>query len=181
MTTLPASQRGFTLLEMIVSIGIFTIVLFVASSAFLAVVNADRKSRATRTAMDNLTVALEDMSRRIKTGNAYTCGGDIASVAPVDCLNTPSSSLAFTDQDGKRTAYRLREGRIFRQIATGSELPVTASEITISSLLFAVGGTIVGDNTQPYVRISITGATTGGITASNFNAQTMITQRVYDF
>ena len=42
------NKNGFTLVEMIVSIGLFTIALFIASSAFLAVLNADRKSRATQ-------------------------------------------------------------------------------------------------------------------------------------
>lgn len=173
-------NQGFTLVEMIVSIGIFTIVLFIATSSFLAVVNADKKSRATRTAMDNLTVALEDMSRRIKTGTVYTCDGTVSSTAPQDC-NT-GTSFAFTDQDGKRVAYRVSGGQIIRTTqGESAELSVTAPEINISNLSFVVGGATPGDNTQPYVRIKITGSTTGGVINSGFTMQTMVTQRMYDF
>ena len=179
MIFLQNTKRGFTLIEMIVSIGLFTIVLFIASSAFLSVVNADRKSRATRLTMDNLTVAMEDMTRRMKTGFAYTCGGDTSSSTPADCT-TPESQIAFTDQQGKRTSYSLSEGRIVRQIGSDAALFMTAPEITINKLQFVVNGTVSGDDIQPYVRIFIEGTTGGGVTDSRFNLQTMVTQRSYD-
>jgi len=40
------SQRGFTLIEMTVSLGLFTIIMFIATSAFLSIVNTDRKARS---------------------------------------------------------------------------------------------------------------------------------------
>lgn len=165
---------------MIVSIGLFTIVLFIASSAFLSVVNADRKSRATRLAMDNLTVALEDMTRRLKTGYDYSCGSQ---GRVKDCLTTPGSEIAFTDQDGRRTTYSFSsaEGRIFREIDGEGGLPVTSSEISISKLQFIVGGAeLTTDDQQPYVKIFIAGETGGGVTDAKFSLQTMVTQRIYD-
>lgn len=178
MISLHNKTRGFTLIEMIVSIGLFTIVLFIASSAFLSVVSADRKSRATRLAMDNLTVALEDMTRRLKTGYDYSCGN----VGRVNnCLEIPLSTIAFTDQNGERTIYSLSSGSIFRDIASeGGGLPVTSPEINISSLSFAVGGTSPADDQQPYVKIFIEGETGGGVADAKFSLQTMVTQRVYD-
>ena len=163
---------------MIVSIGLFTIVLFIASSAFLSVVNADRKSRATRLAMDNLTVALEDMTRRIKTGYDYSCGNQ---GRVKDCLATPGSEIAFTDQDGNRVVYSFVDGGISRQVGTGAVLPVTSQEINISDLNFFVGGAeTTVDDQQPYVKIFIAGDTGLGVTDAKFSLQTMVTQRVYD-
>lgn len=183
--------KGFTIVEMIVAIGIFTIVLFIASSAFLAVVNADRKSRATRIAMDNLNLALEDMSRRIKTGKAYYCNGDssTATTATNDC-STPSSRIAFTEQNGTRTSYYLDtvNGVIWRSSGGGAPLAVTsASEMTINSLNFIVGGSLKwapggggGNTAQPYVIIFVDGTTKAGKITSGFKLQTMVTQRAYD-
>lgn len=176
------TKKGFTLVEMIVAIGLFTIVLFIASSAFLAVLNADRKSRATRIAMDNLNLALEDMSRRIKTGTSYYCNGIISSLGTNDCSSTGESSIAFTEQDGvTRTAYRLEGGAIKRTVGvSGTELPVTAPEITIRNLKFIVNGSSSGDITQPYVAILIEGDTRAGQITSGFKIQTTVTQRAYD-
>lgn len=175
------ASRGFTLVEMIVSIGLFTIVLFISSSAFLAVLNADRKSRSTRVAMDSLNLSLEDMARRIKTGSAYYCGGTVASTGTNDCSSPGISSIAFTEQDGTtRTAYRLDGTTIKRQVGSGGpELSVVASEITINKLIFIVKGSGVNDSIQPYVTILIDGTTKGKI-LSHFEIQTTVTERAYD-
>jgi prepilin-type N-terminal cleavage/methylation domain-containing protein len=187
MTSFNHNKRGFTLIEMIVSVGLFTIVLFIASSSFLSVVNADRKSRATRLAMDNLTVAMEDMTRRMKTGYSYMCEGGVASAtSDVSDCTSPKDSIAFTDQDGNRVAYRLHNNRIYRGIKNSagvlvsSNIPVTAPEITIEALSFDVHGSAPLDNVQPYVQIFINGKTDGGVIDSSFKLQTMVTQRVYD-
>ncbi len=174
-------QKGFTLVEMIVSIGLFTIVLFISSSAFLVVLNADRKSRSTRITMDSLNISLEDMARRIKTGTAYRCGGTILDTGRRDCPSPGESSIVFTEQDGAtRTAYRLDGTTIKRQVGTvGIELPVVAPEITINKLRFIVGGSGTNDSVQPHVTILIDGATTGKI-PSSFNVQTTVTSRAYD-
>ncbi len=181
-------RRGFTLVEMIVSIGLFTIVLFIASSAFLSVLNADRKSRATRIAIDNLNLSLEDMSRRIKTGTTYNCKGE--SGVNDTCSNP--AILAFTDQDGVRTTYRLKTDTITgkkyieREKLGFAQLRVTAPEIEIDNLRFIVDGTDVGpslggtDVAQPYVIILVDGTTNAGAITSSFKIQTTVTQRAYD-
>lgn len=193
------NKGGFTLVEMIVSIGLFTIVLFIASSAFLAVLNADRKSRATRTAIDNLNLSLEDMSRRIKTGTTYNCGGGATGVN--DCT-TGGTILAITDQNDQRVIYKrgvgtgaiaagngasgcgstfssTTQGCLVRDIAN-TPLLVTGKDIDIQNLRFVVNGTNVTDSVQPYVVLLVGGATTAGKITSTFKLQTTITQRMYD-
>lgn len=171
-------KRGFTLLEMIVSLGLFTIVLFAASSAFLSMVNADKKSRATRIALDNLTLTLEDMSRRIKTGLAYDCG---AVGGATDCLGG-DSQLNFIDQNGTATTYKITSDNKGIERTTGASpaLRMTAPEITINNLRFIVNGTTPGDAVQPYVTIFTKGTTQVGQTSSEFNIETTVTQRAYD-
>lgn len=173
---------GFTLVEMIVSLGLFTIILFAISSAFLTMINADRKSRATRIVLDNLSLALEDMSRRIKTGYAYDCG---AVGVPTDCA-AGNTTFKFKDQFGVDTTYKLTldSQGIERTQGASPALRMTAPEITINNLKFIVKGTAkagTGDAIQPYVTVLITGTTNVGLTSSVFNMETTVTQRKYDF
>jgi prepilin-type N-terminal cleavage/methylation domain-containing protein len=181
-------KQGFTLVEMIVSIGLFTIVLFIATSAFLTVVNADRKSRNVRITADNLNLALEDMQRRVRTGSNYWCGaGGDSSPSVQDCPGS-DTTFSFTEQDGTRTTYTLGGTIIKRKTATGS-IDVTAPEIVINNLKFLVQGSAIGpgsggtDKNQPSVVIMLTGSITDAAHPSlseSFNIQTMVTQRNYD-
>lgn len=168
-----SQRRGFTIIEMTVSLGLFTIIMFIATSAFLSIVNTDRKARAVRIAADNLNVALEDMSRRIKTGAEYDCG---AIGGATNCASG-ETSFNFKDQNGDLTTYSWSGTSILRD-----GTPITSTEITITNLKFIVSGSAVGatDNEQPMVVIVIDGSLGSGTTASGFKIQTTITQRAYD-
>lgn len=194
-------NKGFTLVEMIVSIGLFTIVLFIATSAFLTVVNADRKSRAVRIASDNLNLALEDMQRRIRTGSTYYCGALNTDVGGVGDCST-GDTLSFTEQDGvTRTTYTLASNKITREykcmvnllcssfVTYGIPIDVTAPEISITGLKFIVqgsypaSGAVTTDLVQPYVTMVIDGSIVNAANPSlgaSFKIQTTVTQRDYD-
>ncbi|HAS84935.1 MAG TPA: hypothetical protein DCS23_02605 [Candidatus Yonathbacteria bacterium] len=168
------SQRGFTLIEMTVSLGLFTIIMFIATSAFLSIVNTDRKARSVRIASDNLNITLEDMSRRIKTGSGYDCG---AIGAPTDCASG-LSSLTFDDQDGNQVTYSW-DNINFSILRNG--VPITSPEIVITGLKFVVSGSAPApDARQPMVAIVIDGSLGSGTTESGFKIQTTVTQREYD-
>lgn len=188
--------RGFSLVEMIVSLGIFTIVLFIATSAFLTVVNADRKSRSTRIAMDNLNLALEDMSRRIKTGSSYNCGD--TPDATLDCASPGEDSFKFIDQDNDPIIYKWAQGS--QQIPAGcgsnyvdgqgcilrtiphstSFMLATSPEIDLTKLKFIVSGSTFGDVFQPVAVVMIDGSLGVDPKKTTFKIQTTITQRKYD-
>lgn len=194
-------ERGFTLIETLVAVGLFTIVTTIASSAFLAMINADRTSRQLRIATDNLNLTIEDMSRRIKTGTRYGCD-PVSNPGSVngtnDCVNG-RESIAFTDQNGVRTMYKLGLGtsdsntggcgdplyeltrRCILRFSDGAWTPVTSYEINITKLRFFVRGSSSADVVQPYVIILVDGEL--GVPpkpVTKFKVQTMVTQRQLD-
>src|SRR3989344_5257439 len=65
------AQRGFTLVEMIVAIALFSVVMIVCVGALLALVNANRKAQALQSVMNNLNIALDGMVRSVRMGNSY--------------------------------------------------------------------------------------------------------------
>lgn len=68
-----STQKGFTLIEIIVSLAIFTIVAVIAVGAFLKIVDANTKSQTLKTAINNVNFALESMTREMRVGSIYTC------------------------------------------------------------------------------------------------------------
>lgn len=66
-------SRGFTLIEMIVSLGIFSVVAVISLGALMRIISANHKAQAIQSAFTNLNFALESMSREIRMGANYYC------------------------------------------------------------------------------------------------------------
>lgn len=67
------TSRAFTLVEMIVSLAVFSIVAVVALGALTKIVSANRKAQTLQTSMTNLNFALETMSRELRVSPYYYC------------------------------------------------------------------------------------------------------------
>lgn len=72
-TTRGVATRGFTLIEIMVSLSIFTVVAVIAVGAFLKIIDANKQSQALQTAMNNTSFALESMVREMRVGSNYDC------------------------------------------------------------------------------------------------------------
>jgi len=66
-------QSGFTLIEMIVSLGVFSVVVTTAVGAMLVLVSTNQQLQAEQSVMTNLSFALDTMTREIRTGFHYNC------------------------------------------------------------------------------------------------------------
>lgn len=154
------SKRGYTLLELIVSIGIFSIVMMTATSAYLTLIDLDRQARATNDIVSNLSFAVDSMSRAVRTGTSYKCNK-----TGTNCLTigSPGTSLRFTDETGRTVDYELSGTQIQETVTplTGAAFTskLTDPRITISALNFYVRGVSVesGTKIQPQVTFIIAG------------------------
>ena len=63
--------RGFTLVEIMVAVSVFVLVMVISSGAIISVFNANQKSKNLRSAMDNLNLTMESMTRTIRFGTKY--------------------------------------------------------------------------------------------------------------
>ncbi|TSC70377.1 MAG: Uncharacterized protein CEO12_401 [Parcubacteria group bacterium Gr01-1014_46] len=177
------SKKGFTLIEIMVSVSIFSVIMLMVSSSIYTVFDANRKSQSLRSVMDNLNLSLESMTRTIRFGKDYHCDINSGSPSsPQNCSNG-ADSIAVTNSSGNTITFRLSNGRIIRN--DGSDAFVTGSDITIDTLTFRVFGAIPyssgSDLLQPKVVIVIEGH--AGIKAtvkSSFILQTTVSQRQFD-
>lgn len=165
-------HKGFTLIEVMVSVSVFAIILTVGIGSLLTINNAYRKSQTERVVIDNLNFALESMSREIRTGSQYTCGGV--------CDSNGNSSIKFINSDGDMVVYDFDlnggQGRIMKN-GTGLTDP---SFVVIDNLKFFVLGGDQTDTVQPYVIITISATTTASNQQSHFTLETSVSQRLLD-
>ena len=66
-------RDGFTLIEIVVSLGIFSFVITMAVGALLVLIGTSEQLRGEQSVMTNLTFAVDSMTREIRTGTDYFC------------------------------------------------------------------------------------------------------------
>jgi len=175
-------HRGFTLIEIMVSISIFVIIVTIGMGSLLSVMDAYRNIREKEVNIDNLNFVLENMSRTIRAGRSYSC----ATSSAVDC-GLGGAAFYFNDQDGKRVIYSRKVtssgGVMQRSIDGVTEDLTTTDAIDIKELQFFLTGSEPGgssDYDQPFVSIMIEGETLVKDKKRTVILQTSITQRFLD-
>lgn len=203
------SQSGFTLVEMIVSVGLFAIVSIICISALLSLVAADRKAQALQTSMNNLNLSIDDLVRNARMGTQYHCGlGGFLGDGSDDCTG---GGTAFTFTCNSQMAGCAGNQRWEFSIGPvggcpanaicestdggASWLPVTGPDVTITNLTFYVIGTKPGCDSgapgtscvplQPRVIIVIVGSAGVGSSCQSqglscFHLEANAVQRVLD-
>jgi len=173
-------SRGYSLVELIVSIGVFTIIAMIASGAYLIMINANREAQAITTGINNLAYALESMTHNIRTGTNYDCTGTVFTFTDSSNVDTRYSRSAvggsiMLEQKVSgvwQPAIRLTDPliRIDRLdfLCNGSEDPYSA-----------VGGNIIQANVTIVVR-GIVSAGPGASKDRDFYVETMATMRSPD-
>lgn len=180
-------QKGFTLVEMIVSIGIFTVVLTLAVGSLMSILDGYGKAQALGTASNNINLVMEEMTRNIMQGNKYHCDINDLTVPITDAFSCPGAgsvdSMAFHSfrGGGQTVKYWLDNssgsGVIWKEDNSGPS-PLTSSDvINIESLDFYVFENETVSTEQPRVVIILKGEIPGGEIGDEFIVQTSVTER----
>lgn len=166
-------QSGYTLVELIVAAGLFAFVMVLASGAYLIMIGVNRQAQSIAVGIDNLSFALETMTRTIRTGRNYRCDGGSG--------NCPLGGTSFlvTNEAGNPVTYALASG-----VITQDGVALTDPTVNITSLTFYTSGTATataGEYTQPRVVIVVAGSIpyASGKTES-FAVETQATMRGSD-
>lgn len=192
-------KRGFTLVEMIVAVGLFSVVMLVAVAAILSIIGNNKRAQAINNVVNNLNFAIESMVRDMKTGYFYQC--DTYSF-PLDknnysshlCTGTsPKETLAFfSTLTGAPTSVEYKfipasgsgssyvPGHIVKRQGNSGYVDLTSkTDVDILSMKMYVNSPQPGSGSQPGIFLVITGrANLGNDEVSEFGLQTYISQRV---
>ncbi len=92
------AKAGFTLIEMIVSLGVFAVVVTTAVGAVLMLIATNQQLQGEQSVMTNLSFALDTMTREIRTGTNIYCVtranySELGSDNEFDDSNNPESTI----------------------------------------------------------------------------------------
>jgi prepilin-type N-terminal cleavage/methylation domain-containing protein len=187
------SSGGFSLIEVLVAIVIFSVVMLIAIGALVSIIDLNRKARSQKQALNNLNSALESMTRTIRDGTNYYCDysanpatydfeKDISAGNPCP-LGPPDANVFVFDSFLTRTAYFEFGGQIMRY-KNGVSVAMTAPDVSIEDLSFRTivyTDSVTIPTAQPNVLITVRGR--AGIndptTETVFSLQSTVSERLH--
>ena len=177
------SPRGFTLVETMIAVTLFTILMTIGSGAVLNTSSIYRKTANLRTAIDNLSFVMEDMARNLRLGSDLNCRTDLDPNCQDDI------SVSFTPVAGGTWVYGINpnpdqnEFYFLEKSKDGgtSFERLTSPEINIDFIKsgFEVSGVDPASG-QPMVTIRISGKVIYKDLESEINLQTTVSQRLLE-
>jgi prepilin-type N-terminal cleavage/methylation domain-containing protein len=159
-------NRGFTIVELLVSMTLFLIVTTIAVGSFVRALRAQQAIVGLIAVNDNTSLTLEQMAREIRTGIDFSTQGEDA--------------LIFTNTFEEQVTYQVRNNRLERQSGTTAFIPLTASNIRVVDIGFYLMTTDAhGNAIAPRVTITMTvGSTKRDIKDITTTIQTTVSPRV---
>src|SRR3989344_487614 len=147
---------GFTLLEMVVAMAVFSIAVLAATGAMLSVSNARVKAANLQNVQDNIRYALDLMARELRTGSGYAVDGCAG-------FRAEGPQIIFTNQAGNQRGYcwwdaggRGEIRRIVGSQACDAAAPLSGENVTVERLSFWAEGIDPGPfDGQPRVAIAV--------------------------
>lgn len=193
----PNLHKGFSLIELLVSMALFIVVLTIGIGALMVLISSNAKAQNMQAAVSNIQFSLDSMSREIRTGYSYYCSngtettGDIAVTQDCDkgtYLSLIEGGKSLTGgADNRRIAYRYNSSdqSVERKIGQGAWVRLTDPNVNVTTLYFNVANSASKENggnlLQPNVTIFLSGEVDGvEKTEASFTLQTTVTSRVLD-
>ena len=188
---------------MLVTVGLFAIIITIAIGGFTNAERTQRQVSSLISAQSNVSLALEQMSREIRTGYLFCHDPGDNSVydhsSLCDDINNPSlsackiidvasstwlcPSLDFYDANGNHINYSWAAGALMESVNSSAPQSITGNAVSVKYLKFQLFGQTEGDHWPPRITISL------GIAASStdtavmndvFNLETTVSARTID-
>lgn len=159
---------GFTLIELVVAIGLFSLLISIAIGGFIQALKSERQTVALLSANSNASLVLEQMAREIRTGTGFSVS---------------SGELHFTNAAGETVAYCLdgATASIERVVnaSCGAGQPLTSRGVEVRALTFIVSGINPGDLYPPRITVemALSPKNEPGVQNSVINLQTTVSAR----
>lgn len=175
------TRNGFSLIELIVSVGIFALVATFAIGSLLTLTNAQRKAAALQSAFDNVRFAIEAVAKDIRTGTNYQCMN--AGFTAQDTTSFPCQNFQYRNSQDTVVQVRLGVPKnvIERKIGSGGWGAITDDSVPIDQLDFFLADETSEATTRRQSFLTIVVRGTAGRSRANSESkiflQTSVTPR----
>ena len=160
------SQKGFTIVEVLVSAFVFSIIAITVSGLFVQVLALERRAFASQKIQENGLFIMEFMSREIR----------VSQIQNQDSPNCTATSLTIIHPVNGTVTYLLNNN-ILQRIAGGFTTELSSSAVAFSRLNFCIMGSGPTDQQQARVAILTSIQNKTGREILTANLETTVTSR----
>ena len=141
-------RDGFTIVELLVSMGVFVVLLGIVVNIFISSLRSQQAMVGLMATNDNPSLPLEQMTRELRTGTKFFIPTGSTSPLPCDSAFIPpavpyfGNTLAFCNANNKNVIYRLNTvpGATFQTIERRADpnpfTPITGANVRVTNLRF---------------------------------------------
>lgn len=172
------SQKGFTLIELVVALALFVLVLDIVASIFVLVVRHQKNILNQQQAVNEVSFALERISLHLRNAKASQTVACLPNPQNVYVLTHPNvatglhEGIKFIDSDGACHEFFIENGIFKERVNNGQVQPLLSGNTALAAFV------INGDPKIPVARSS--DLAWPKVTLSLQNFQTTITWRNYE-
>lgn len=173
-------NRGFTLIELMITIAIFATTLSGIFGIFIAGSRQQSIALESQQVLSQASFALEFMSRSLRMANKETGQGCLSQQGLNYELTGEGSGVRFINSldNNDCQEFFLDQGQL-KYLKSNQQLPLTSDKLEIESFKFSLSGASQQDAVQPRLTVFLSiGAKTKGV--PTLKLQTTISQRKLD-
>lgn len=153
-------KKGFTLIELIISFGIFMVVVSGLMSALISTVKLQRNMIDNQKTIDEVSYSLEYITRAIRMAKKDIDGvcvdRGVNYDSPPDSPPDSSNTITFLNSDNKCQSFRLNNNNIEVSISPDTDFfPLTSKAVTITQLSFSNAGSSWSSNGDDQTKVAI--------------------------
>lgn len=161
-------QQGFTLIEMLVYIGLLAVLLTVLTQAGSHIIRQTAHTQLTAQVLGNARGALEDIGREIRHGSGLYTPTSVFGTYPGQ-LSLATQENAPADEAGTYVDFYIDDERLYRKREGATAELLTSEQVKVTNLVF----THLNVSNDPAVRIELT--VEPAASSTNAEAQTSVT------
>jgi prepilin-type N-terminal cleavage/methylation domain-containing protein len=162
MMRLVRKSDGFTMIELLVAMAVFSFMLLIIVVGFINIVRLHNQALASNTSQDNARTAMDELVRAVRDS------AGVVTPAP----GVPANTLCLANASGPQRVYYLNGGILYRADDCTSRVnavAVTSTAVQVANFVATVktaGASIL----KPQVELTVTIATTGNGTTTGSGA-----------
>lgn len=148
ISTTGSTSFGFTLVELLVAVFVFSIIIVLVGSMFVSALDLQRRAFNLQQAQESSSFVLETMLKEIRVSDIKS--PDSGCSTSLTIINNPDFGEITYHLGGSANDQLWRTATV----PTGtSDVPISSNTVQFSGLNFCVSGVATGDDLQPRVTL----------------------------